>query len=339
MNERQNGTHDLDTSRPTAVYTSTTPRSYTLTVAIPASIIHNSKRKLELRTQLAGTIARALAVFCVDEIVIFDDGDGNPENDTPSSQRYSGPNQSTAFTNPGHFLAMILSFLETPPFMRNRLFPMHEDLSRAGLLASLDLPSHLRATEWCDYREGITVRTAKEGTYVDCGLPQQRLVQGVDIPAQTRVTLRLDPEDSKVAKAVGPTIPREEGGYYWGYTVREAPSLSAVFTECAWEGGYDLSIGTSERGQEATKTVEEILGDEQKMEWQHLVIVFGGVKGLEEAAKNDDDLVRMGIAKGNVQDLFDNWVNLLPGQGSRTIRTEEALWMGLMATRRLMDER
>jgi len=346
MNGTPNNYSEIDTTRPTALYTPTTPRAHTLTVALPASIIHNSKRKLELRTQLAGTIARALAVFCVDEIVIFDDGDSNPEDNgnTSSSQRqrhYPDPDSSkfTAFSHPAHFLAMVLSYLETPPFMRNRLFPMHENLAKAGLLASLDLPSHLRATEWCDYREGITVRTVREGTYVDCGLPQHQLVRNVEIPAETRVTLRLDAQDSKVAEAVGPTTPREEGGYYWGYTVREAPSLSAVFTECAWEGGYDLSIGTSERGEEVTKAVGKILDDEERREWKHLVVVFGGVKGLEEAAKNDDELVRMGIAKGNVKELFDYWVNLLPGQGSRTIRTEEALWMGLMATRKLVDDR
>jgi len=27
--------------------------------------------------------------------------------------------------------------------------------------------------------------------------------------------------------------------------------------------------------------------------------------------------------------LFDTWVNLVPSQGSRTIRTEEAVWIGL----------
>ena len=337
MNKSPSTNPDLDTTRPTALYKPTTPRQHTLTVAIPASLIHNSKRKLELRTQLAGTIARALAVFCVDEVVIFDDGDGPSESETHPP----GPNSTalTAFSHPGHFLAMILSYLETPPFMRNRLFPMHENLAKAGLLASLDLPSHLRGTECCDYREGVTVRAGREGTYVDCGLAAQRLVKGVEIPGGTRVTLRLDGEEGGEAEAVGPEVPREEGGYYWGYSVRDAASLSAVFTECVWEGGYDLSVGMSERGEEVTRTIEGILGDKERRGWKHLVVVFGGVKGLEEAAKNDEQLVRMGAGKENVKELFDYWVNLLPGQGSRTIRTEEALWMGLMATRRLIDER
>ncbi|KAK5106040.1 hypothetical protein LTS08_000156 [Lithohypha guttulata] len=333
-----NGNHDaIDTSRPSATYTPSGPRPYTLSVALPGSLIHNAKSKVLLRTALAGDIARALAVFCVDEVVIFDDADSNPEESRNSPRPDN--TKLTAISHPGHFLQYILSYMETPPFMRKRLFPMHENLQHAGVLPSLDIPSHLRATEWCEYREGTTTRSSKEGTYVDCGLNGQRLVRGVEIPPNTRVTLRLESENGNEAEAVDPTTPRVEGGYYWGYDVREAASLSAVFTECGFEGGYDLSIGTSERGDEVGGVVAGIVADDQRKHWTHMVVVIGGVKGLEEAAKNDDELVRMGISKGNVKELFDHWVNLLPGQGSRTIRTEEALWMSLMATRRLVDER
>lgn len=331
---------DIDTTRPTATYTPTGARLYTLSVALPSSLIHNSKRKLDLRSSLAGSVARALAVFSVDEIVIFDDGDATPTDDLSSSSPPAPKSTKlTAFSHPGHFLAYLLSYLETPPFMRKWLFPMHENLSKAGVLPSLDIPSHLRGDEYCEYREGITVESAVGGTYVDCGMTDQVLVKGVQIPANTRVTLRLLNDQDGEAEAVSPAAPREQAGYYWGYQVREASSLSAVFTECGFDGGYDLSIGTSERGQHITKASKAILEDEARSEWKHMIIVFGGVKGLEEAAKNDNDLVRMGIGKGNVGQLFDYWVNLLPGQGSRTIRTEEALWMGLMATRELIDER
>jgi predicted SPOUT superfamily RNA methylase MTH1 len=35
--------------------------------------------------------------------------------------------------------------------------------------------------------------------------------------------------------------------------------------------------------------------------------------------------------------LFDAWVNLVPGQGSRTIRTEEAVEFGLCALKPWVD--
>lgn len=197
------------------------------------------------------------------------------------------------------------------------------------------MPHHLRSSEWCDYREGISGYSAAEGTYVDVGLNEHRLVEGVEIPPNTRITVKLS-QNSTSAEAVSPSEPREVAGYYWGYTVRNCDSLSAVLTECPFDGGYDVSIGTSERG----KPLSEVLSDDgETPKFQHLLLVLGGVAGLETAAVNDPELSKMGIGKTNVGELFDHWVNVLPGQGSRTIRTEEAVWLSLMGTRRLVEQR
>lgn len=68
--------------------------------------------------------------------------------------------------------------------------------------------------------------------------------------------------------------------------------------------------------------------------FKHLLIVFGGVAGLEVAVKNDGELQKLGVVEA--KDVFDRWVDVCPGQGSRTIRTEEAVWIGLMGLRRLV---
>jgi len=74
--------------------------------------------------------------------------------------------------------------------------------------------------------------------------------------------------------------------------------------------------------------------EEQKVEeFKHLLIVFGGVAGLEVAVKNDAVLQDKVT---DTKDLFDRWINVCLGQGSRTIRTEEAVWIGLMGLRRLV---
>jgi len=65
--------------------------------------------------------------------------------------------------------------------------------------------------------------------------------------------------------------------------------------------------------------------------FKHLLIVFGGVAGLEVAVRADEELMGMGVTEP--EGLFDYWVDLCPGQGSRTIRTEEAVWIGLMGLR------
>ena len=290
-----------------------------------------SAKSHDQKTYLAGTIARALAVFCVDEVVVFDD---EPLHANCASDANHTDNESyTAQTDPSHFLAHVLSYLETPPQFRKTLFPMHPNLRTAGTLPSLDMPHHLRPNDWCQFREGITVEEASSSarTYVDIGLPQKCFLRDVQIPPKTRVTLKLD-EDSEEADAVAPTTPREEAGYYWGYNVRRCSSLSAVFTECPFNGGYDLSFGTSERG----KPISSISSTNIEPH-AHLLVVFGGVAGIEAAAKADEVLRSKGIDAGNVGELFDHWVNLLPGQGSRTIRTEEAVWVGLMGLRVIVE--
>lgn len=235
-------------------------------------------------------------------------------------------------------------------------------------MASLDMPHHLRQDEWCRWREGVVDESVKFGygsdakdpyqngerqhrrkmaskgfnaelSHVDCGL-QYPVTVGGRIPANTRVTLDFGDDvegfDSDMrASAAHPAAPREEDGYYWGYSVRRASSLSAVLTECGFEGGYDFCVGTSERGE----SVQDFL-DRRKQgkrdEWQHLLMVFGGVAGLEVALQNDSELSQ---TVDDPKELFDAYLNLVPNQGSRTIRTEEAVWLGCMGLRPFMTAR
>jgi methyltransferase len=154
-----------------------------------------------------------------------------------------------------------------------------------------------------------------------------------EIPPKTRVTLHFPTESITTANAVHPAAPRTEGGYYWGYTVRRCSSLSNVFTECPYEGGYDASIGTSERGQ----TVARAFPDGKPLDFNHLLIVFGGPRGIEYAAMNDAELAQMEISGSKTKELFDHWINVLPWQGSRTIRTDEAIFIAMTALRGLWD--
>jgi methyltransferase len=215
---------------------------------------------------------------------------------------------------------------------------MHPNLRTAGTLPSLDMPHHLRANEWCEYREGVTVgEPSRFATKVDVGLPQPYTIPGIQIPPRTRVTVQLD-EQCTEADAVSPTDPKEIAGYYWGYVVRRCDSLSAVFTECPYDGGYLVSFGTSERGEAISSVLpdtKQLLRERPRGQPDHNLIVFGGVAGLEAAAAADPELAAKGVGPGNVRDLFDYWINVLPGQGSRTIRTEEAVWLGLMGLKEL----
>jgi predicted SPOUT superfamily RNA methylase MTH1 len=280
---------------------------------------------------MPGRIARALAVFSVDEVVVFDDS-------PPSSRmRKVDPNSYTGETDPCHFLSHIISFLEAPPFMRKALFPLHPNLRLTALLPSLDMPHHPNPKEWIPYREGVTLghRTSTgKGTMVEVGMDQPVEIEE-DIPPTTRVTLKFPDDETQYPECVHPETPRTEGGYYWGYQVRKCGSLSAVFTESPYEDGYDVSIGTSERGTPISKTFPP----GQTVPFKHLLIVFGGPRGLEYASMNDEELSTMNVQGQRTKDLFDHWVNVLPNQGSRTIRTEEAVFIALTALRNIWDSR
>ncbi|OJD18029.1 hypothetical protein AJ78_01921 [Emergomyces pasteurianus Ep9510] len=359
-----NGGTEVDTSKPTAVFTPRGGRSYTLSIALPGSIVANAQSH-DQKTFLVGSIARALAVFCVDEVVIFDD---DVRQIRSNAYHNTNKDEYTAYSDPSHFLAHLLSYLETPPYLRKDLFPMHKNLRTAGTLPSLDMPHHIRANEWCEYREGVTVSASEEqgdtemagedtnaqhqrkkaknekdkkgqtapttATLINTGLPERTRVPYIPVPENTRVTVKFGPakDPSKGAKVVSPYTPREESGYYWGYSVRRCASLSTVFTECPFEGGYDVSFGTSERG---TPLSEVIAGDIPKFD--HLIVVFGGVAGLEAAVKVDRELQEKGLKPSEAENIFDYWVNVVPGQGSRTIRTEEAVWLGLMGLRGVVE--
>lgn len=278
---------------------------------------------------MPGRIARALAVFSVDEVIVFDD---SPASSRPRQTDTAG---YTGDVDPVHFLTHILSFLEAPPFMRKALFPLHPNLRLTALLPSLDMPHHPNPKEWISYREGVTSAgktSTGNGTLVECGLDEPVEIEE-DIPPKTRVTLLFPEDQTQYPQCVDPQAPRTEGGYYWGYTVRKATSLSSVFTESPYDNGYDVSIGTSERGTPISKT----FSSSKPLDFKHMVIVFGGPRGLEFASMNDEELAKMEIQGGKTKELFDHWVNVLPGQGSRTIRTEEAVFIGLTALRGLWD--
>ena len=225
---------------------------------------------------------------------------------------------------------------------------MHPDLRLAGALPSLDMPHHLRQNEWCQFREGVTIageirdQKAIAHRLVKTGLANEVYAKA-DIPLNSRVTLKF-PEGTNansnriVGEPVDHNAPREEAGYYWGYQVRNASCISKVLTESPYEEGYDLTFGTSERGVPIGQLISPSLpGGREIPRFNHMLIVLGGVAGLEVAVKADEELQKLDVKTPEV--LFDFWVNLVPGQGSRTIRTEEAVWLALMGLSGIVKEK
>lgn len=85
---------------------------------------------------------------------------------------------------------------------------------------------------------------------------------------------------------------------------------------------YDLTIGTSDKGT----PLEDL--PENDVKYNHSLIVFGGLHGIEAALESDEHLQ---VEEASL--LFNHYVNVLPNQGSRTIRTEEAILIAMSSLR------
>ena len=108
-------------------------------------------------------------------------------------------------------------------------------------------------------------------------------------------------------------------------------------------GGYNLKIGTSKRGGASIDNLGFCLGrrrrNDREKSWDgrggggngcqgiyHVLIVFSDVAGIEEFVDTNKSMALLG---GDSCELFDVWLNVCPHQGSRTICTEEVLFIVL----------
>lgn len=299
----------------------------TISMAVPGSILENAQ-SAELRTYLAGQIARAACIYNVDEIVIFDDNAaGNLSNTKMSKIGNLYLFHLSKMSYICYFLletaegvqtarpccvqfARILQYLECPQYLRKFFFPIHNDLKFSGLLNPLDSQHHLRLQSAFMYREGIVSdKKHKRGSFVNIGLLNDILVDKQLSPG-LRVTVKLDSIAAETktkklkGKVVPPSEPRRATGIYWGYNVRIASSISQVFSQSPYADGYDVTVGTSDKGQALNQV------GSNSLEYNHLLIVFGGLYGLENALENDSAL--------NIDDpslLFDHYFNVVSKQG------------------------
>ena len=298
-------------------------RSWTVSIALPSSILDNAQSN-ELKTYLVGQIARAAVVFNIDEIVVYDEYCCSHEND---------PNRQSLT-----FMTKILEYLECPQYLRRYLFPLEKTLRFAGTLNPLGCKHHLKVDQIdLPYREGVVMdkkTDSNTGSVVYMGLDTDVHIEQ-KLQPKVRVTVSFDPQELKGAqgymnrqknsipgKAVSPSEPRRQLGLYWGYSVRTANSLSEALSKGPFE--YDLKLGTSERGDDVESVKSSI-----SVPFNHCIIVFGGVRGIEAALDADPNLSTVKEARS----LFDFWLNTCPDQGSNTIRTEEAILVSLSALR------
>jgi predicted SPOUT superfamily RNA methylase MTH1 len=271
-----------------------------LAIAIPASIISDTPHLRE-KTSKIGLIGRAAAVFRVDEIIVY------PDNAGKGKQK-----------NEADLIALLLSYLETPQYLRKHLFKIDPRLQYAGILPPLRTPHHplnrkaknLKAGE---YREGVTVSRTKEGVLVDIGVERPALMRETQWALGKRLTLQVVAVDERVEVQA---VSRDEVPGYWGYKVKLE---NRSFGSLVEKGNFDLTIATSKLGAPFADVAEKM--SEQWRKADYMLVAFGApARGLHEIV-GDECL--------GLDDVADFVVNMVPGQGTETVRTEEALFASL----------
>ncbi|XP_063711316.1 putative methyltransferase C9orf114 homolog [Symsagittifera roscoffensis] len=268
-----------------------------VSLALAGSILNNVST-LQLKTLLAGQIGRYSAIFRIVEIVIFDDHDAG-----------SGYVDSTK--EACALMRKLLEYQVMPQYMRKSLFGIDQDLAFASLLHPLATPHHMKMDDFSKYRDGLTLdrKSAAGFTMANCGLGSD-VVLDRKLKPGICVTVKFEKDDWENGEIVSPKEPFKNG-YYWGYSIRTANCMDDIFSHPNG-AKYDLVLGTSDKG--------ELLTDINLPDVKTMLIVVGGVQGLEFAFENDEK-----NASSDCATNFDFYVNCCANQGSRTIRTEEAL--------------
>lgn len=269
-------------------------------MAIPASIVSDTPHLRE-KTSKIGLIGRAAAIFGVDEIIIYQD---EPKLDQKAD---------------ADLIATLLSYMETPQYLRKKLFKLKPELRFAGILPPLRTPHHPLDKKAADlkvgeYREGVTIAKVKENMLVDIGVEKTALILKTHLPVDERVTVKILSIGEQILAELAS---REEIPYYWGYKV---VLWKNSFGRLAKNTRFDLKIATSKYGVTFNNGIKRKIAEKWRSA-ENVLVGFGApTRGLFEIVKYE------GL---NLNDVVDFVVNTIPEQATETVRTEEAVMASL----------
>ena len=265
----------------------------TLTIAIPSTSLSDCA-DLRQKTAKVGQIARALAIYRVDKVVV-----------------YKTNRSTTDQIQDSNLLLKLLRYIDTPQYLRRKIFPRSPALQFAGILPPLRTRSHplyvkLSELSEGEIRWGIQVHHGK----IDIGL--ERSISYPESISEREPTLfRII---KKIPSIRLERITREETEVYFGFEVDESNDL----TEYLKSENNSVRIGLSRKGVQYHPLKDNV--EAMAKNNRSVVIALGGPRyGIRDLVKSKDDL------KNNI----DFWINTIQDQGTETVRLEEALHASL----------
>ncbi|MHA2020603.1 MAG: putative RNA uridine N3 methyltransferase [Candidatus Thorarchaeota archaeon] len=265
-----------------------------LQVAIPdTSLIDCSD--LRQKTVKVGLLARAMAIFRVERVIVYKTGRLRSKAKRDSD-----------------LLVRLFEFMDTPQYLRKRIFPMTPSLKFTGLLPPLRTRSHPLESTPSELsagmiRWGVQVRLGK----VDIGVGIL-IDHSETLSERTPTLLRIIETNPKIrVEAIG----RREIDEYWGFEVERITSL----VDKLGESSHMTRIIFSRKAPPYDRLEEEIISTVSNT--KSILGVFGGPKqGVSELLLDEKEAIK---------ENTDFRVNTVLGQGTETVRLEEAVLASL----------
>lgn len=263
------------------------PRRTPLEVAVPASY-SLTEHGLQTKTVKWGLLARLLAVFRTSRLYIY--------VDRREAAREAG------------LARLLIGYMLTAPYLRKKLYPLDPRLRYAGLLPPLQLPIHgVGGPRPGECREALVERCERGSSLLDAGLGAPARLPGACPGPGRRVVVCIEKLGAEpVVRLAGP------GEVYTGFRVELVKGLRNVLRR----GRGRLRLATSRRGSVAGPGLLGELASEAVGRGGLLVLFGAPDRGLYEIAASE------GL---RLEEHVDYVVNTVPGQGTRTVRTEEAV--------------
>jgi predicted SPOUT superfamily RNA methylase MTH1 len=266
----------------------------TLEVAIPDSSLEDCS-SLRDKTEKIGLLARALAIFRAERVIIYK---------TPTYEGEIGRDKA--------LLLKLFRFMDTPQYLRKQVFSHTPVLKYAGLLPPLRTRSHPLAENISDLQEGdIRWGIQIQKGSVDLGLDKPIRYNG-QLEKHHPTLFRVQSTTHNINLEV---IEREDVEYYFGFEVEYIEDINELLAQHT-----DFTkIAFSRNGIQFNK-ISENLEFTLKTSGSILALFGSPKKGLSDIFRDSIDVLKSNI---------DFWINTISDQGTETVRLEEAVFTSL----------
>jgi predicted SPOUT superfamily RNA methylase MTH1 len=270
-------------------------------VVIPDSFLYGTSSEID-KTAKVFQLARALSIFRVEKLFIFHDKIINPDK------------------REREFITTLLQYLDTPQYLRRKIFPRIDFLKYVGKLHPLRTPHHkdkvsLKDIKNGDIRVGVT-EIINHTLFVNVGLDSLIKYVGNEKVSNKRINVKIV-KNKKGDLSAMDINSKDIPEIYWGYNIYYHNDLLDIIKKYE----RDQVILTSRLSRQFKINSEHSnIFKSNVLQNKRILIAFGSPKfGLNIIFQKE---------KIDIDDFYS--FNFFPYQGTQTVRLEESIF-GVLA--------